>query len=496
MNNNTNVFRFSYISPFCLIRMLVKNLWMLVAAGLIFAMSTSLYLTWFHKPVYQSNMTYVVSSRRSSFFTSDNMASAREVAAVLEQLLETNEIMDSVRSSDPRLADFSGSITASRVGESNFIIVTASADSPEDAFLALDALKGVFPTITEYIARSSVVLTLRNPQVSSTPINQVSSSRIICIAGLLGAVAMAVGLCVLSVLRETIQTRTGARRLLDAPILASVCHERKNRTLSTVLKNTTKHVQVFAPTTSFAYTEQIGTICTQLEHEKTSHQRRAFLITGVGEDEGKSTVAANVAAALALKGNRVALVDGDLRKPAMNEFFGGHYASSLPLNEMLAQPFSRENLLECMAEHPDLGLYTLFPLKEDNRCAELLSSTTMEKTIQQLRVFDYVIIDSPPIGMFPDAEALCELVDASLLVVRQDYTPACDINDKIDTLRNAKAAFLGCILNDMVDSIREHYGYGSKYGYGGKYGYGSKYGYGHYGYGHSSSAGKSGSGKS
>ena len=100
----------------------------------------------------------------------------------------------------------------------------------------------------------------------------------------------------------------------------------------------------------------------------------------------------------------------------------------------------------------------------------------MDQLIRQLRVFDFVIIDSPPMGMFPDAEVLADKVDASMLIVRQDYTAACDVNDAIDALRQYHAAFLGVVLNDMIDSIRGNYGYGSKYG-GGKYGYAGKYSY-------------------
>ena len=84
---------------------------------------------------------------------------------------------------------------------------------------------------------------------------------------------------------------------------------------------------------------------------------------------------------------------------------------------------------------------------------------------------DYVIIDSPPMGMFPDAEVLAEISDASLLVVRQDCASACDINDAADDLRKCRAKFLGCVLNDMASIFSGNYGYGKKYGYG--YGYGS-----------------------
>ena len=95
-------------------------------------------------------------------------------------------------------------------------------------------------------------------------------------------------------------------------------------------------------------------------------------------------------------------------------------------------------------------------------------------------------------GMFPDAEILAELVDASVLVVRQDYTAACDVNDAIDALNGCKNTFLGCILNDMRTSSFSQYGYGTRHGYGSKYGYGSRYAYGH----HHSGSSRSRSGSS
>ena len=89
--------------------------------------------------------------------------------------------------------------------------------------------------------------------------------------------------------------------------------------------------------------------------------------------------------------------------------------------------------------------------------------------------FDYVVIDSPPLGYFSDSEVLSDLSDGTLLVIRQNIVPAPELNDAIDSLKACKAEFLGCILNDMQHlSRRLAYGYGYDYGYG----YGSRYGYG------------------
>jgi Mrp family chromosome partitioning ATPase len=141
-------------------------------------------------------------------------------------------------------------------------------------------------------------------------------------------------------------------------------------------------------------------------------------------------------------------------------------------------PFSVENVRQCMVLNEQLNLYMLFPINSDPHSTELLSGPCMQLLLQQLKVFDFVILDTPPMGMFPDAEILADLVDASVLVVRQDYTSACDINDAVDALNNSNSTFLGCVLNDMRSSGASQYGYGAKYGYGGRYGYGSKYRYG------------------
>ena len=483
---NSEKMNLSYISPVCILRMLARNLWMVIAAALIFSMATAVYIENFRTPVYRASMTYAVTAKKGNVYSNANITSAKEVAAVVAELIETDVITDNLRKSSPDLADFSGKITASLVPESNFISVSAEDVSPEKAYVALTSLAEIFPSLSDYISDSSVVQIIRNPQISSSPVNTLNEKRLCLIAAALGAGVTALLLCRMSVKRETVQTKAGARGLLDSPIIASVGHEKKKRGVSGLFSRSKQGLQVFNPTTSFAYTEQISKICSQLDHENAAHGLKVFLVAGVGENEGKSTIAANVASALAMSGKNTALIDADLRKPSMNLFFDGKYGGKLPLNRFLAGPFTKNNLFNCMERHDKLGLYMLFPLESDKRSTELLTGATMQTLLRQLRVLDYIIIDSPPMGLFPDAEALAESVDASLLVVRQDYTSSYDINDAIDTLKNSSSKFLGCVLNDMSERVHS-YGYGY-----GKYGY-AKYGYGKYGYGERRKTDKHGS---
>lgn len=129
----------------------------------------------------------------------------------------------------------------------------------------LQALQNIFPTVTGYISSSSVVQLIRNPYVYSNPVNTVNTTRTSFIAGVMGAMGMAAIICWLLIKKETIQTRSGARNLLDSPIIAAVCKEGSHGALKDLFKKDIKTLQVFSPTISFNYAEQINTICSKLE---------------------------------------------------------------------------------------------------------------------------------------------------------------------------------------------------------------------------------------
>lgn len=472
MNKENTSIKLSDISPGCLVRDVLHNIWMVIFAVIIGAMGSFLYLRYFHQPEYTASMTYAVTSKKTeSYYTSSNLKSAKEVAAVLSELIESDVITREVRKTSDKLSGFDGKFTAVNYEESNFINVSAVSSTPEDSFRALLALVDIFPSLSDYISDTSVIQVIRNPSISSFPSNYLDKSRICMISSLACGAAVVAAICFFSVLRGCVQTRDGARHLLDSPVLGVISHEKKKRTLRSFFGKSKTGLQIFSPTTSFTYTEQINSICAQLEHERITSGRKVIMITGVGENEGKSTVAANIAAALALKGLNVAIVDADLRKPSLNLFFDRSYTAEIPLNELLSHPLTKESVFKCIQRHDKLGLYMLFSYKPDARCTELISGKNMNLLLRKIRIMDYVILDTPPMGMFTDAEALTQFADASVLVVRQNYTPACDINDAIDSLRAGNAEYLGCILNDMrATPSLGSYAYGKKYGYG--YGYG------------------------
>ena len=170
----------------------------------------------------------------------------------------------------------------------------------------------------------------------------------------------------------------------------------------------------------------------------------------------------------------IMFIDLDLRRPVQSEMLGLSVKQKNELGTLLTESAAPEKILAAAVTDPATGLHSLLSTKSYTDVIELLASAQLAKVVALAREqYDYVIIDSPPLGFFSDSELLSDLSDASVLVVRQDTVPAPEINDAIDALRAGKAEFLGCILNDMAHLAAWSSGYG--YGYGKKY---DKYGYG------------------
>lgn len=187
------------------------------------------------------------------------------------------------------------------------------------------------------------------------------------------------------------------------------------------------------------------------------HGYRSLLITSPGRGEGKSTTAANLALLLAAEINRrVLLVDGDLRKPALNRLFG--IAQAPGLSDVV---HGRTLWPQVIARAPwnDLAVMPAGPRVES--ATELLNGPAARQFFRDVRAaYDFVVIDAPPVLPVADAVVLAGLVDCTLLVVRAGYTPREAVGESLDAL--ARTRLLGVVLNAVPDqplARRSYYAY-------------------------------------
>ena len=194
-------------------------------------------------------------------------------------------------------------------------------------------------------------------------------------------------------------------------------------------------------------------------------------------------MAVNLALSFAQKQKKVLLIDGDLRQPSCYKVLHQDWKGG-GICEVMAGEIG---LMDAVEEYKSMNhLSLLLETRERKGTSELVSSDGMERLLEEARTqFDYIIVDTPPMSVGSDAEGLAELVDASILVVRQNTASARSLNEALDILHMAKSELLGCVLNNVYTSVLSDMN---------SYGYGYGYGYGHYGhYGHYGRYGKYGS---
>ena len=201
--------------------------------------------------------------------------------------------------------------------------------------------------------------------------------------------------------------------------------------------------------------------------------------------EGKSFTAANLAVSFALMERKTLIVGMDIRKPALNRLFSLSHKSA-GITQYLASPASTDLLALCQPVSISPYLYVLPGGAIPPNPTELVARKSLDEAFALLRQhFDYIILDSAPIGIVTDTRLIARVADICVYVCRADFTHKNDYALINDLKQDKKLPTLCTLINGIDMDKRKngyYYGYG-KYGKYGKYGYGKKYGYG-YGYGY------------
>ena len=219
---------------------------------------------------------------------------------------------------------------------------------------------------------------------------------------------------------------------------------------------------------------------------------KIILFTSSISGEGKTFLAANLAVSFALLGKRVMLVGCDIRKPALGRLFGTSNIKQGLTNLLRSEHVTAELLHNesCNSGiHPNLDLLLSGPIPPNP--TELLSRKTLKEVLDLLsEEYDYIILDTAPVGLVTDTLQLARYANVSCFVCRADYTPKANVS-LLDSLAQEKKLPNACVVLNGVDMSKRKYGYYYGYGRYGKYGHYGKYGrygYGSYGYGNYASS--------
>lgn len=269
---------------------------------------------------------------------------------------------------------------------------------------------------------------------------------ILAICLLLSLCAPPVALYLRRILRSRIETRQEVERITDVPVIGEISTSRSG-----------KHLVVDSAETS-STAELFRLMRSNLLFVLTPPNEKVVLVTSASPGDGKSFIAINLAASLALLGKRVLLVGMDIRKPRLAEYLG--ISPRLGLTQFAASADMKvSDIIVHEPNMPGLDVIAAGPVPPNP--GELLTSHRIDHLFTELRKdYDYIIVDSAPVGRVSDTYALDRISDAAIFVCRVGNTSLSDMHIADEIREQHRLKKLSIAVNGTP--ARRTYGYGEK----------------------------------
>jgi len=448
---------FSYIY-----RRVLRNALVIIMSACIAGVISYIFLDNYLKDTYTASVNLSVIARDNS---SGRLNEPVVSAAVTRSLnvLNSDTLKEQILKSE-ETGKLSGDLIAERVGNTNLITMKAMSASAENSFRLLRAALDNYPLLSIYFESGYLVKNLNNLSAGSITETSARPGYYAAIAALIVLAAGAGLTGFMCLFTNKIYNEEQAASILDMDVLGSLHYIKKKKGQKTIL--------ISEAETDISYSEEIDKVVTRIQERMDSKRFKTLMISSVQENEGKSTVAANIALNLEKRGKKVMLIDADFRRPALAKIFDKEVEDNMEFANYLKGKRNFEQVVY-QEEKPN-GISFLWQKKPIAEPDKLLEEKPLKEVLQKAAAYmDYVILDTPPIGIVRDAEIVAGFSDAVLMVIKQDHIRAVTLNDVIDMLDDTGASVLGGVLNmakgQAVSNNRKnryskyYYGYGKEY---------------------------------
>ena len=252
-------------------------------------------------------------------------------------------------------------------------------------------------------------------------------------------------------LNNKISSREELERLTNLPLLGLIPQLNKSKVNLEVYKDSQSN-----------FTESFRSLRSNLPTKtKEDEVAKVILITSTIASEGKTTITSNLASIFQMAGHKSIILSLDLRKPTLHNYFD--LENERGMSSYLRGEDSVQDIIFA-TEHTNLHVITSGPIP--NNPSELILSSKLLELLELLKTrYDYIFIDTAPIGLVSDSINLMKLADQNLIVLRENYAEESFLSSLDDLIRKNKLENVGLILN-RSKSKTISYGYGYGYGYG------------------------------
>lgn len=201
---------------------------------------------------------------------------------------------------------------------------------------------------------------------------------------------------------------------------------------------------------SSAFLESVSSLATNIEFADIDKKIKSVLITSANPNDGKTTIAVNLAKTWAKRGYKTLVVEGDFRHPSVGK--GMNLDSNVGMMNVLSGKITLE---EAIIRDQDIGLDMFLTGPLPPNPTQVVSSDRMKEVIKRLEdQYDQIVIDSPPVGIITDAAIISTYVDGVILVVTQKITKMPDLEVAAANIRQVGGNLLGVVMNQVERSKR------------------------------------------
>ena len=337
-------------------------------------------------------------------------------------------------------SSFNVKINAVEQENINVVSMTVSADDPQLAYDTVHSLLRNVTRVTEPAFGDVEIKILSESGVPTSLSGSVSGKKSAAAGVVLCLILVMIWLIVRSLTDTSISHRNELSRALDTEVLGAIPAAKRAG-----LSGAKLPIIIDAEGASTEMIGSVHTILHRIEKEAKADKMKSILVTSALGGEGKTSTAANLAIALAGQGNKVALVEGNLRNPSILSTLGAPQKEK-GLVDLLSGRCKAEDVMIPYAKNSSL---TLIPGGKLNAIpATLWSSTAAEQFFKQLKDdFDYILIDSSASASLSDSGLLAKFADGYVYVVKKAYAQLPVLRKGVETLSNCGCRAIGSVLN-------------------------------------------------
>lgn len=428
-----------------------EKIWIVVIALILSFTTTVIYIKTIKKPIYKSSTTYVlISDSTNEGITTSEVTLNEKLIATYKEIIKSRNVLEKVKEKlklEEEPQQLAKLISVEQVGTSSMIKITVAYKEPEIAQQIAYRTGREFQKVIEEQFKTKNLGLLDSASLPDTASNISNKKEIIMINGGATAISLMI-IFILFYFDNTVKDAEQIKEKMNTPVLGNIpLIPKKHQEKDLIV-----HKDPKSP-----ISEGIRTLRTNLQFSNIDGKLKKIMVTSSMPGEGKSFTSANLATAFAQDGNKVLMIDCDMRKGRLHKIF--EISNNKGLSNLLIDDVEK-NFKKYIKKTKIENLEVLPSGMVPPNPSELLNSEANKKLITVLeKEYDYIIFDCVPINGLPDSLIMANLVNKAIIVCASNITPTELLQKTKTSLENVEANVAGIVINKTKTTYNKYYGH-------------------------------------